>query len=300
MNKLATNQLVLKSRILQIEAAVREQDLTKTGMYLLINLHTTFIQLIEVLDTILRIIEELETAITFAKIAVLHPFIIEPEDLLQELQYISEYLDDAILPYSPDREHIIIFEKIINIKAYQTNTKIVFILEVPIVEPEYYNYYHLYSFPVHAEQDSYQIIIPETEFLYLNEHHYIFSNEPCQEVIPGEAMCALPEANPIDQRTPCEVNLILFTKKYENCRPQHIKLRDKKIQKINSNQWLGIFPNETTVKSICHKEDQALISKQRHEVLCIKPPCIQIAATTKPDAWRYSRLPWNLAKMQDR
>ncbi|XP_074035516.1 uncharacterized protein [Leptinotarsa decemlineata] len=256
IHTLARNQLTIQLKLEQLEGAIRKQITSYAETYERMNMNAVFTQLIATTNMILRILEDLETATTFAKIAVLHPSIIEADDFLEELQNISHHLNEAVLPYIPNRENIIIFEKITTIKAYQKETKLVFILEVPVAEPNDYTYYHLYSLPIETKPNLYQIIVPENKFLFLNEHHYIFSNEPCQEAIPGEALCTLPEANPADAQSPCEVHLIRFTQTYENCHPEPIKLRDKKIQKINSNQWIAIFPNETTASSECNNEEE--------------------------------------------
>src|SRR5699024_565726 len=148
---------------------------------------------------------------------------------------IEKNLVKKILPYKPEEDHILIYEKLVNIKAFQDNQKIAFILEIPLVEPKICSYFHLYSFPINHDSLTYQMIIPSHKYLYLNELYFSLTDSPCKETLPGQYICTLPETSQI-RNAPCEVQLLKFSKKYENCKLIHIKLQDPKIQKINKNQ----------------------------------------------------------------
>lgn len=271
ISKLTTNQATLKEKIIQLEAAANNRAIQEADTYTMLNLYTIYIQMITVSNSMLRVIEELETAITFAKMSVLHPSIIQPEDFLNELRNIQKHIRKITLPYAVNKSTILLFEKITKIKAYQKATKFVFILEIPLIEPTPYMYYHLYSFPMLTNQNLFQFIIPKNKFLFINEYHYMLSNSECQETTPEEYMCPLPEVSSLHPEMPCEVQLIQFTQNYSNCNPKLIKMKNKKIQKISANQWIIISPNETTITKICNIEEKEVI--QGSYILKIPSTC---------------------------
>lgn len=72
-------------------------------------------------------------------------------------------------------------DKVIQIKSYSKDNKIIFILEVPTVEIESYNYYHLYSFQI-KHGNNFKTIIPQSKYLIQNERKYALFNEHCKEM----------------------------------------------------------------------------------------------------------------------
>jgi len=80
------------------------------------------------------------------------------------------------------------FEKISKIKSYSSENKIIFIIEIPTVSSQMYNFYHLYPMPV-IKNNSYQLIIPKSKYLMINERNYFFSNENSFEIISEEFIC---------------------------------------------------------------------------------------------------------------
>lgn len=279
ISKLSSNQLILRSKIMQIENMLKELNLKLIFNKGILFYHMIFTQLITAMNIISKIIENLENAITFAKLATLHPSIIEPEDLLFELQNLNKILKTNKLPYEPNLENIQLYEKLATVKAYQKNNKLIFIIELPIVEIEHYYHYHLFSFPVENHNNIFQFVIPKTKFLFLNEHSYSLTNKECQEIIPGEFICHLPDSRPVNENAPCEIQLIQFTKNYSNCHPNYMMLKDEKIQKIQHNQWIVILPEETTITNYCNNGEEKSSLKGSY-VIKIPEDCkIQLKST---------------------
>ncbi|KAJ8965262.1 hypothetical protein NQ317_010919, partial [Molorchus minor] len=186
---LMSNQIIFKSRLTEIEKLIKntETDNNKMRYYLL--LQTLMFQTITSYQIIYDILEKLQVAITFSKLNTFHSSITEPADLLSEILLIRNKL-----PFEPIIENMLTFEKIMEIKSYNK--------EIPIVESENYNYYHLYSLPIPI-LGSFKTIIPHAKYLLLNERTYSFSDAKCQEVVPEEFLCQQVNTNIIDQDIPC-------------------------------------------------------------------------------------------------
>lgn len=260
IEKVSTNQKVMKSRILQLEQIMNEVTLTNANMYELIIFNTIFTQLITAITSIQQILNTLENAVSFAKLNTLHPSIINPIDLLAELKVIDPLITQNKLPFDINEENIILFEKTANVKGYIRGNEIIFIIEIPIVEIKKYNYFHLFAFPIKV-RNHYQVIVPKNKFLSLNELKYGFSNEKCNEIASSQFICHSLATTTIHEDSPCEVQLLRFSNNYNMCMPKIIQLSRTKLQKISENKWIAIFPKEVIATQICNKDEsnEALI-----------------------------------------
>ncbi|XP_050315541.1 uncharacterized protein LOC126750082 [Anthonomus grandis grandis] len=144
---LTSNQNILESQIKEIQIEV--QRLNKISfedkhfflLQTILSHATTFLQ--EMYD----VLEDLQIAITFSKLNTFHPSIISPKDLFKEIQLISTSLTSGKLPFDPTFKNVFLFEKVLNIKSYAKENKVIFIIEMPIVEKNSYLLYHLYPLP---------------------------------------------------------------------------------------------------------------------------------------------------------
>lgn len=281
MTKLQHNQILLESRILQVDAAMKELKINDQNNYTFIMINTIFNQLIAALDIIAQILDNIENAITFAKLNVLHPSIITSDELKMELNNINSHLKVNSLPYTLDEENLINYYSIISIKGYIHENKVVFILEIPLVESKVYNYYQLYSLPM-LQQQIYKVIIPKTKYLTLSENQYGLSNDICKEVSQMNFLC---EDQILHQLTnsendPCEVNLINFSNKYANCKSINTLISKTKIQKLSNNKWIVITVNETTATRKC-KNNKDNLSLHGTYVITVPNSCeLSLGANT--------------------
>lgn len=244
VTNLTTNQIVLRSRILQLEQALKNQ---KLELYHRIQFNNVYTQINLMAQSILQILETLEEAVTFAKINVMHPSIIEPEDLLDSLLQINKYVN---LPLPVVKEQILNFEALIAIKAYWKKTKINFILEVPITDTTQYNLYHLYSCPMLHQNNTFQLIIPNQKYLILSDQYYSSSNELCK-LIDNYFYCNNLDLINLETNQPCEVQLLLAKRPYSNCQINLIRLASQKIQTLEFNQLLVINPSDQQITFNC-------------------------------------------------
>ena len=244
ITNLTTNQLILRSRIFQIEQALKDE---KIELYHRIQFNNVYTQINIMAQSILQILETLEEAVTFAKINVMHPSIIEPEDLLDSLIQINKYVN---LPLPVVKEQILNFETLITIKAYWKETKLNFILEVPITDTIQYNLYHLYSCPILHQNNTFQLIIPNQKYLILSDQYYSSSNELCK-LIDNYFYCNNLDFISLETNQPCEVQLLLAKRPYSNCQINLIKLTSQKVQTLEFNQLLVINPSDQQIYFNC-------------------------------------------------
>lgn len=158
LKKIHTNQHIIAETIVKINNNI--SDLSNR-----INLLQVYVQLENNFQQIYDKISLLEIAITFASLNNLHPSIVDPNQLLNELIQVEK---DYKLPFAVNRFNIHHLETTINIKAYSTANSITFILEIPIVSDSQYDVIHLYSIPNEHNMTR----IPPAPYLILGSKEY--------------------------------------------------------------------------------------------------------------------------------
>lgn len=76
---------------------------------------------------------------------------------------------------------------VLDVESYYSGTKIIFVIHFPIVLPDMYSYYHLYSIPTPNSTT----IIPHNTYLIMNDDFYQYIQQPCIKLetshyCPGE------------------------------------------------------------------------------------------------------------------
>lgn len=247
---LSHNQLILESRILQIQHAIKTTSIQLANNYYYFLTQMVLNQITAIYQTIYNIFDKVEIAISFAKLNTLHNSIVRPIDLFSEIQSIEKYLTDVKLPLEPTLDNILGFENIINIKSYSKNYEIIFILEIPLVEPNTYQYYQLYPLPMKHDK-SYHMILPKNSYLALSDNNFILSNDKCKEISTEEYLCNNMNPTKISNNAPCEVNLLKFSKNINNCYPIPININELQIQKIINEKLIVIAPQPLVAIQQC-------------------------------------------------
>lgn len=251
IKNLTENQMILKNRIDEIEKYLKNKAIENIGTYSFFFIEMVISQITTEFQIIYDILEKIEIGITFSKLNVFHNSIIDSNELLTEIKIISKHLaTNNKLPFEPELENLLQFEKIIQIKSYSKGNQITFIIEIPIVENKRYNYYHLYPLPI-LKNNSFQIIIPRTKYLILNEQNHIFFNTKCQEVIPEEYICHERDPMKITEGSPCEIQLLRHFKSPSNCYIVPVNVTKPKVQRLEQNRWIVLSPEKAVAIQKC-------------------------------------------------
>ncbi|XP_048519312.1 uncharacterized protein LOC125503288, partial [Dendroctonus ponderosae] len=189
ISNISANQLVLKSRILQIQQTVIDVALHANSDSQYFRTHVIINQISMIYQTIFDILEATEVAISFAKLNVLHNSIINPSELIKEIEQLKTQLQIESLPIETKIENILTFERIMNIKSYSKGLVVTFILEIPLVEPKIYHYYQLYPVPIPRNQSNvFYINFPHKPYLAISDTKYSYMDQVCQEISQNQYM----------------------------------------------------------------------------------------------------------------
>lgn len=251
VSTLARNQVSIKNRIDEMQKSIHKTEALMENFFLsqvLMSQITTSYQII------IEMLDNLVTAITFAKINILHNSIIESNDLLNELKSINQFVHkNQKLPFEPKLENILLYEKLITVKSFLKFDKVVFIIEIPLTEKENYDYLQLFPLPVKGK-NTYTCILPHAKYLILNEHNYMFTNQHCKEILENEFICEINTPMEIENNSPCEVQLIQHHENVTNCLRIPVTFKNLKIQKLTKSKFLLIVPEQLVAVKTCNSE----------------------------------------------
>lgn len=193
------------------------------------------------------LIDELQTAIGFAAVNVLHLSIIN-EGQIDIMKNELKRHHDSESYYSNDN---VLFVRTINVDFYITPNHIVFLLHVPIIIIDKFNYnlYHLYSIPTIDNTT----IVPPTAYVAMADDHIYYLKERCK-LIQRQYFCSTNQIERNYQQDTCVKNL-LQVKQDPDCRRIPIVTTEPLVETINDEKYLGILPTETLIHEKCDSEE---------------------------------------------
>lgn len=248
-------------------------------------------------------LNDILNAITFARLNIIHTSIITPKDLVSALEKIAQSLQKNNLPLAPREAKVATYLDIIELSAFQTLDKLIFVLDIPLVEPELYTIYRLYPIPTKDNRTQLHYILPtiqkyiaksddSDQFIPLS----IIDN--CKEVMINIKLCKNLYSYPIDSNSMCEAQLVKtqnFNKLPKNCEVIPMYAQDYKIQLLKNNIWLLIITDQTPVTIKCENIDPISKILETNTIMTLQPRCSAFIGTTKVQAslakvskWHYN------------
>lgn len=207
-------------------------------------------------QNVIRFADNIENAIMFAKLNVLHNSVIplvELKNMIDNL--IKIYGEDKIPKFKNDLSYY----QIASLQVSFQNNKIIFAVHLPILSSENYDYFHLYPVPKNN-----LTIVPELPYLILGTEKYQYQETECP-VVEDIYMCPN-RIEPIEDD--CVINLIRKAAD-DHCQTTPIHMKYPLSEQI-SNQYVLIVPtsNSITIQKDCSSNGYITI----HEPTLIKLP----------------------------
>lgn len=284
IRRLIVDEKTFNNNILKIQTAINDAQIESQ----MLNAQLNTIDICEsLLESFIIIEEELRDVIdslTFSKLGILHPSVIKPDELMQQLITISKNLDHNNLPLQPSLNNLPGLIDLIVLKAFQTDKRLVFVLQIPLVSNEQFSTYHLYSIPTkNVGQVAYHTIIPESKYIGISKDNrqYLRLNSlnGCQKINDKTSLCK--NAVPVSlQMAPCEVNVITKLST-ENCRPVMLQFEDYNIIKLKKNKWILILSNRLPFVSTCPQEASRTQMLETNSIITMTPKCTAYIGTTQ-------------------
>lgn len=196
-------------------------------------------------------LNEIETAIAFAKIDLLHQSIVDTTELIRLLQDIEKVVK---LVYPVNIENIIKIEQCIQLKAYVKQNQIKFIMHIPLIRDDPYNYFILYPIPVFNRLNNLTtLILPQNPYLLVKGSDIKPLSQSCKSIDEELYLCYENDNSPITEDR-CVADLMKFSANITSCHPFPVSLDDVKAYIIQPNRWILYARTETLMTKHCENE----------------------------------------------
>lgn len=247
------NEKVLDSKIDQLSLIINHSEYDRNITFI----KDTLIQMINLYEVIQSVLQDVENAITFAKLKVMHPSIITVIDLFRSLKQLTKQVNVNQLPMELTLENTLFFEKLIEVECYISNNRVTYLIHIPITYPYQFEYFHLYSIPI-LSKNRLKTVISKDKYLIKNEMYFGFKNQPCKRMFPQLYICKKLNLEQFTEESPCELQL-LNGKRANNCRETEIKIAELIVKQLdNTNQWIWVIPIPQFLKLECNYQDETI------------------------------------------
>lgn len=282
IQKISHNEKLLEGKINEIAQLVKNSTFTMNNKFYndIIIIKDTINQITNIYEIVLSILQDIENSISFAKLGILHPSVIKPDILLDELKSLKQYYLPNQFPINIDSENLHSLMKTLKLDCFIYLDKITYIIYVPITLPDEFELFHLYPIPVPTKAESqFKVLIPRSKFIVKNRLDFSFLNEPCMKLKDKQYFCNPEIIDTIQKNNPCEIESI-NNGNVSSCRPMLIYSRSLLTQRLeNTNQWIIVIPKSQNIKFSCHKQEETKILRGTY--LIEIPTGCQITAGAK-------------------
>ncbi|XP_049867824.1 uncharacterized protein LOC126368021 [Pectinophora gossypiella] len=252
---LQENTLILEERLKRIERIVKniatKENNSVYATYVL-GMYNLFISNFR---SMYLTISEVETALAFSKVTILHQSIVNSTELLTLLQSISK-TDNLVYPVNEN--NLIKIERTIEVKAYVKGNQVTFLMEVPLIDNNTYTYYRLYPLPIFNQSiNRTTLIVPKYPFLLVKGSTYLPLASSCKEIAANEFICTTENIVPYPEDT-CAEQLMKFQSDLSLCTPHAVTMESTKLQRVSDHNWILYIGKNTIFTRKCLED----ISKQ--------------------------------------
>lgn len=202
------------------------------------------------LNLILQLLLDIENSVTFARLNVYHSSILKINEVESILNTVLKYYSINELMFPNLSRDLHNYYDILNIEAYYSNSKVVFVIHFPIMHPETFTHYRLYSIPTENKT----ILVPPNTYLVMNEESYQYASSPCVK-LHSEYYC--PDEHLIhgNRQENCIFNLLLLSATPSNCAYTSVQITKSIIEQIDEANYIGIFSQSTKIQTTCERSD---------------------------------------------
>lgn len=197
------------------------------------------------LQSILHLLTDLENAITFARINVLHNSIIKLNELESIVDVMLKHHTKEQVPYV-NREDLLKYYNIMEVDAYYSDSTIIFILHFPLLHPEIFTHFHLFSIPSQNQTT----IVPHQPYLTVSTNLYQYMEKPCKK-LDSQYFCHNDQLLSFHETPDCIFQILQLAKEEAPCHQVAVSIRETIIEQLTESHYIGIFPNPTKVSTQC-------------------------------------------------
>lgn len=229
-------------------------------------------------------------AVAFARLNILHSSIITPKDLISALQQASQSLRKNNLPLPVYSSSVAQYIDIIELDAFQTDLRIVFVLKVPLIEPESYTLYRLYPIPILDNRTKVFHIVPTTQtYIARDDDSMLYVTlqdlKTCKSLTRNQKICSEVLPYPIDSDAICEAQLLKQTQVLPmTCQVSLLLAKGYNVKQIDQNLWLTSISDPLPITIKCGRRETVTKIINTNSLLQLQPECTAFIGITRVHA----------------
>lgn len=241
------NQHTITARLLEAASTIKQKIVA------IINIHNIAMTLNEIhfiYEEAQKVLDRLHNAITFTRLKILHPSVINTKDLFNSLTKLQKILSTENLHFEVSYENLNSFIKLMTTDCYIYNSKITFILNIPLFNQIKFNLYKLYAIPTWLELNTLQVMLPDSVRLTPDMCYCSKIITPDKLLVNRTHFCKTTIMENKNQKL-CTANVIIHHN-LEDCIYHKLEMIENQLMQIDETQfWLLMVPTETDFKVNC-------------------------------------------------
>ncbi|XP_047037615.1 uncharacterized protein LOC124642906 [Helicoverpa zea] len=259
IQKLNNNEILLNRQIEKLNYIFASSSRTNNNILNLEKINSMFNIIEGSLLSISNVLDTVLNSILFAKANILHPYVITPKKLYNELSNNSQLKRTAEFPVSLTLQNIHTIIDLSKLTVYYYNNKLMFIIQVPLMSPIKFNLYKNLPLPTPSDTNqylTYVLIRPSKLFVAVTDDRLSYvlldSISECKHVNSDYILCPSPSILSTINNPSCESKLLteVTLSLPEICDSKVIYGVINVWQKLNNNRYIYVQskPNKLTLK----------------------------------------------------
>ncbi|KAI5635654.1 baculovirus F protein domain-containing protein [Phthorimaea operculella] len=264
ISKVTENEKHLLKNMEVIHETMDKITTTNDKLEISTHLNSLLNSLESIIMTLSLDIDDINNAILFSKLNILHPTVLNPHQLYSELDKHRNNLPKHYeLPVSLTLQNMHEIIDISKLICYYHFNRIIVVVKIPLVLPHAYNLYNVIPLPVPydiSKPDTYVLIAPSEPYIAITVDHMFYSQikdiDKCKLISEKCYLCVLVNvystiANPI-----CETTLLTeaVSSLPESCSSRFIHGSIDLFHKISGSRWIYVQSEPGKCHITCNNE----------------------------------------------
>lgn len=291
LHTIKTNEIILNQGIENLTS--KYNNLSRSFDYIKIksNINSILQSLEAAVLTLSFQLEDIINAIVFSSQNILHPAIITPTQLFQELIDNHRYLaDNRKLPTTLEISNIHVLMNVSSVMCFSLSNKIIFILRIPLVSPKEYSLYH--NIPLPTPHDSFKpnsfiFVVPNSKYIALAkdklEYCYLDSLTECKTINSREFICDVITVFSTSANPSCESELLsnVISALPTQCKTDFIYGHLDLWKAINNNKWIYVQSQSNKLFFECNNNNNSELNILGTGIVKVPMNCYAYSKGTK-------------------
>ena len=236
----------------------------------------------------------LNLAVLLSRTGKIHPSIFTPDNLISALKNLKPYFNEAVVPLELESQNYEDIISISDLKIIIWDNKLIYDLQIPVIEPENYRLYRLVPWPMKLTNDDIHFFIEPTEdFVAIKAHDHLYipfkedELQTCRRT-KQKKFCSVSSLI-IDFKMSNTCELSLISNNYKNnlfsiCTVKLIKFRGTVWHRLkNENTWI-FTSSKDSINVTCLGKKPVAVSLENSGWIKLNKSCVATSdkVTLKP------------------